>query len=1132
MDSLASHLPKVDDKALEFDVDIRDGQFNLEGRYFLKLSVQSLEVTDYSNVTIRKGNDPMFITGFSADTDTVDQVESSKVSRFQERKFQFRLPQGFCKNDKMHDVYLLVEAYVQPKNGGKSRKVGEGKFAIYPRPNAPRIKANVDPGENFYHFTDVLSLLRTVSTDSVQMHCGRIRCTYALREVLPPRPKSPVITPPPPRQKVTPRRDPIESTPEPTPRPPPAIERTSPWGDNISLHLPASPTLPPANEGKKFPEGPLLDSDRKTYFTGQTYRHVAKNGKEQVDVIVHGSISLPSTPKGSAPLPYPIIKNLAADKKKMAIGSPGHTTQRPTHAPSWEELLTVSMTDSDAAEDDNPKRVLVIGVADGPTKERLVSYEIPMAYLEPFHQYHLELVKPVQGIKSGVRTFVTVTRKLDHLLKDPASPQYLGLEVMLRAVQVPFKHPLGPLIAVARLVPDYHNYKSDNLLSHPRTAAVSMISVTFPNPHPSSFKVPPRTKHGFPQISLPGRPDTQPLWNHPYLFSDERDKATMFTPGAALVLEYYIATAVFVPSSTSTSYSAMSDQFWKVRSPIGYSAVQIDKDLYSELVSPRAKHGLRLEGVPIQFLDEILAEYEFRFIKQGEEVEDINGDPPKVGMVLRLITTPDPETMVSYSDVDNLPTLDLYPDQADTFHRSSPDILKVEEASVHTEGSGGTKKEEEGGENSGDEDTDTLTGRLIPTPPGGGYYMRKQKKRPLSPTVFYQVHSNVEGEPIKDGEMPPHGAVDSVLPDYQYVFVDPQGKQHAPRGRQPSPTGRVPRPIQQAPQQTHIPAAYTKYAAPAQSIRPHYRDRLRALPESRQPDLDNASMNVLDHQSKELENYRLAVQKMGQDMVALQERIRELENNNSQLRRDLANYNDASKLMIESAELDGLSKPEIMSRYAALKQTLQSQTNDLNTYKDKVQKIQNELIAKNDEEKKLLKQSQTQSGQAAIIQRMQERINKYKKMEEACKKQEVVIEKMERLLEKQNKAKKGDKSSEANEALLEENKRLRSQMDELREQLKTAGNPGDEKEKFAMYQALERADARVLALEKQLAENSRQWGKERADMQIRLNEAEHGFGRSQGMVLHDYPNANSYGRSYPNRYTPPKQRLSPMPLYR
>lgn len=66
---------------------------------------------------------------------------------------------------------------------------------------------------------------------------------------------------------------------------------------------------------------------------------------------------------------------------------------------------------------------------------------------------------------------------------------------------------------------------------------------------------------------------------------------------------------------------------------------------------------------------------------------------------------------------------------------------------------------------------------------------------------------------------------------------------------------------------------------------------------------------------KELENYRAAVQRMGQDILALRQQIRELETNNSQLRRDLANYNDASKLMIESSELDNLTKPEVMSRY-------------------------------------------------------------------------------------------------------------------------------------------------------------------------------------------------------------------------
>ena len=38
---------------------------------------------------------------------------------------------------------------------------------------------------------------------------------------------------------------------------------------------------------------------------------------------------------------------------------------------------------------------------------------------------------------------------------------------------------------------------------------------------------------------MPGKPQEQPEWNHPYLFHHSRDKATLFTPGAALVFEFY-----------------------------------------------------------------------------------------------------------------------------------------------------------------------------------------------------------------------------------------------------------------------------------------------------------------------------------------------------------------------------------------------------------------------------------------------------------------------------------------------------------------------------------------------------------------------------------------------------------------
>lgn len=176
---------------------------------------------------------------------------------------------------------MLVEAYTtQDSPSGKGRKVGEGKFAIYPRPNAPRMKLYAEPGEDYYHYTDVMSLLRTHSTDNIQMHCGRIRSTYSICEVVPPKPKTP---PPPSPAPSTQRRSERKYSPMPSPMPPisrqPSPPKDSPvptsrlskpsdsfrppivrpptpassWGENLSLdlNLPKSPPLPPAADGKK-----------------------------------------------------------------------------------------------------------------------------------------------------------------------------------------------------------------------------------------------------------------------------------------------------------------------------------------------------------------------------------------------------------------------------------------------------------------------------------------------------------------------------------------------------------------------------------------------------------------------------------------------------------------------------------------------------------------------------------------------------------------------------------------------------------------------------------------------------------------------------------------------------------------
>ena len=81
-------------------------------------------------------------------------------------------------------------------------------------------------------------------------------------------------------------------------------------------------------------------------------------------------------------------------------------------------------------------------------------------------------------------------------------------------------------------------------------------------------------------------------------------------------------------------------------------------------------------------------------------------------------------------------------------------------------------------------------------------------------------------------------------------------------------------------------------------------------------DLDKAEANLLDHQMKELDRYRTAVHKMGQDILSLRQQLRELAAENSHLRTELGGYSDTTKLLLEAPDLDGITKPELASRYS------------------------------------------------------------------------------------------------------------------------------------------------------------------------------------------------------------------------
>lgn len=78
------------------------------------------------------------------------------------------------------------------------------------------------------------------------------------------------------------------------------------------------------------------------------------------------------------------------------------------------------------------------------------------------------------------------------------------------------------------------------LSTQPRSAGVTVTTIHFPSPHPTSFAVAGVTHvYGAPQVTTAGDPQEQPQWNQTMFFLG--DESSLFTATSALVVEYYPA---------------------------------------------------------------------------------------------------------------------------------------------------------------------------------------------------------------------------------------------------------------------------------------------------------------------------------------------------------------------------------------------------------------------------------------------------------------------------------------------------------------------------------------------------------------------------------------------------------------
>ncbi|XP_009953933.1 PREDICTED: coiled-coil domain-containing protein 33, partial [Leptosomus discolor] len=287
---------------------------------------------------------------------------------------------------------------------------------------------------------------------------------------------------------------------------------------------------------------------------------------------------------------------------------------------------------------------------------------------------------------------------------------------------------------------------------------------------------------------------------------------------------------------------------------------------------------------------------------------------------------------------------------------------------------------------------------------------------------------------------------------------------------------------------------------PGKKLLPHGTGAL--LEERRAQDI------IGDHQESEVSSYRLALKRMAGDLLSLRQHVTSLEVENGHLRRSLASQEELGHALLDDMDLDVMTREELLDRLATLKHKLVASTAEMRRLKDRVQQLQNELIRKNDQEKDLLLLQRAHRQQQTALRRCQEKVAKMKVLEEMVQQQEKVIKAMEQVLQEKltrtgrstEKAAGEALSREVYTTLLAENRRLQEELAKLSHPLPPiAPRPPDlpgvfgGAEKLSLLARLEEAQARGRALEKQLEEAARRWGREKQELGTRLLEREHGF---------------------------------------
>ncbi|XP_074153110.1 LOW QUALITY PROTEIN: coiled-coil domain-containing protein 33 [Sminthopsis crassicaudata] len=804
---------------------------------------------------------------------------------------------------------------------------------------------------------------------------------------------------------------------------------------------------------KRVEENPL-PLEEASRHAETSYGHLAPAQKEIITISLHGAVNLPSRKTGSKPLAFVVAKTTSQEEKHQESTAVTSTTWEPTRSPTWETTVKLEIQTADVGREE-----AILNVLDSRTKELLVSYRIPIKYLRPFHTYHFELMT---AHKSGLaKLYASVTRESSFM------PRYIGcthtaLEVFLRGINEPLANPFGPIMVVARVIPNYKEFKETKLNKQPLSLGLPIKTVNFPNPSVLAFDVPRTNKQGYPQVSKPGGPARQPEWNTSFLYQ-ARNGCTQFNEDLALVLEYY----PMIPMPKKES--------WNLIEPLGISVLPLNNRVYRKMMSG-APTALHVKKLPIL----------------KTKLKALSGGTLTVNLSFQVLSSERPDNFMTPNNCADVPVLNptLLDAELGNIRESwskshvSPDAESESDPFPDPEPESEPEQELEQEPHAESDPELELVTELDPTP---------------KPKIFVDkclsIPSLTEAKPLE----PLQETLEDFSPRWSHqkvIHKIQSSSQFSKVGSRESVHD-----FSSVPQEK-----FQLYSSLYYSESTDSRDHQYQV--EKKPKQSDASLNTW----KETDNYQKAITKMANDILSLRRQVTSLETENNSLRQQVSTQERMGHASVEDEEM-----------IANMKQKLTQSTTETKRLKDRIQQLQNELIRKNDREKDLLLIQQSHSQTAANLRRYQDKLQKMKGLEQTVRSQEKVIQRMEKILEEKVFQPSTERSDIVTSSLgrplgrhtgpmgesvpfdfysilLSENARLRSELDKNRHQsspiiLQQQSLPdflSGTSDKLNLVAKLESAQGHIRILETELEDSIQHWEPEKQGLMSKLVEQGHG----------------------------------------